>query len=289
MTIAIYGSRRQHDALQYIDEFLHIMQRRGNRIVMHRKLFGHLQEVMGTAVGALVTTVTDTPDFSADLAVSLGGDGTLLRTAAWVADKEIPIVGVNTGHLGYLTALTVESLPMLTELVAADALRLERRSMIMATTPGLPPHACPCALNEVAVAKVDSASMIEAAVAVDGAPLADYRADGLIVCTSTGSTAYNLSVGGPIVQPTVDVFVISPVAAHSLNMRPMVVGVNSVIDIATGGRAPHVRISLDGRSYLLDTGSTIRLGKAPYSTLILQQAAHTFADALRQKLHWAEK
>lgn len=289
MTIAIYGSRRQHDALPYIEEFLRTMHRRGAAIVMHRKLFGHLQEIMGTEVGALVTKVTDGPDFSADLAVSLGGDGTLLRTAAWVADKEIPIVGINTGHLGYLTALTVESLPMLTDLIDAGALRLERRSMIMASAPGLPPHACRCALNEIAISKVDSASMIEAAVAIDGAPLADYRADGLIVCTSTGSTAYNLSVGGPIVQPTVDVFVISPVAAHSLNMRPMVVCADSTIDITAGGRVPHVRISLDGRSYLLDSGTTVRLSRAPYSTIILQQATHSFADALRDKLHWAEK
>lgn len=289
MTIAIYGSRRQHDALPFIREFLHLMHDRKVAVVMHRKLFGHLQEIMGTSVGALVAKVTDSPDFGADLAVSLGGDGTLLRTAAWVADKEIPIVGVNTGHLGYLTALTGESLPMLTDLLAADALRVERRSLIMVSGGSLPAHACRYALNEIAISKVDNASMIEAAVAIDGAPLADYRADGLIVCTSTGSTAYNLSVGGPIVQPTVDVFVISPVAAHSLNMRPMVVNADSDITVTAGGRATHVRISLDGRSFLLDTGTTVTLRRAPYSTLILQQATHTFADALREKLHWGEK
>ncbi len=289
MTIAIYGSRRQHDALPYIREFLQLLHEQKMPVVMHRKLFGHLQEIMGTAVGALVTKVTDGTDFGADLVVSLGGDGTLLRTAAWVGDKEIPIVGVNTGHLGYLTALTVESLPMLTGLLVADALRVERRSLIMVSGAPLPAHACPCALNEIAISKVDTASMIEAQVAIDGAPLADYCADGLIVCTSTGSTAYNLSVGGPIVQPTVDVFVISPVAAHSLSMRPMVVNADSAIAITAGGRASHVRISLDGRSYLLDTGTTVRLCRAPYSTLILQQATHSFADALREKLHWAEK
>ena len=108
------------------------------------------------------------------------------------------------------------------------------------------------------------------------------------MATATGSTAYNLSVGGPIVQPTVDVNVVTPVAAHSLSMRPMVVSGSSVLSITAGGRASHVRLSLDGRSCLLDTGCRIEIARAPFDTLVLLDARRTFADILRDKLHWGE-
>lgn len=131
--------------------------------------------------------------------------------------------------------------------------------------------------------------MINAAVTVDGAPLADYRADGLIVCTSTGSTAYNLSIGGPIVQPTLDVIVLSPLAAHSLSMRPMVVDGRSSISIVPTGRSRHVRLAVDGRSALIDAGTEIRLTRAPFSVMVMQLSDLNFADILRHKLHWGEQ
>ena len=144
------------------------------------------------------------------------------------------------------------------------------------------------ALNEVAISKEESASMINAEVSLGETPLAEYRADGLIVCTSTGSTAYNLSVGGPIVEPTLDVCVISPVAAHSLSMRPLVVGLSQPVRIVPTGRARHIRLALDGRSVLVDAGTPVELSKAPFDVLVMQVADHTFADTLRKKLHWGE-
>lgn len=130
--------------------------------------------------------------------------------------------------------------------------------------------------------------MIEARVSVGNLPLAEYRADGLILSTPTGSTAYNLSVGGPIVQPTLDVCVISPVAAHSLSMRPLVIDGGAPVTIVPEGRARHVRIALDGRSTLLDVGSPVVLIRAPFKVLVMQAAGHTFADTIRRKLHWGE-
>ncbi len=195
-------------------------------------------------------------------------------------------MGVNTGHLGYLTSITVAELPRLLDYLASDHFRIERRGLIELASPALEPHFCPYALNEVAISKDESASMIWAEVMVDGVRLGAYRADGLLVCTSTGSTAYNLSAGGPIVQPTVNVHVISPVAAHSLAMRPLVVDGNAEIKILPTGRTPRVRLALDGRSTEIDMGTEIRLVKAPFSVLLLQPAAYTFADGLREKLHW---
>ncbi|MDE5683316.1 MAG: NAD(+)/NADH kinase [Muribaculaceae bacterium] len=285
MRIAIYGSRRQQEAAPTVARFLETLHSKGVETVMHRKLYRHLLEVIPESL-THVGTVTETPRFTADMAVSLGGDGTFLRTAMWVADKQIPIVGVNTGHLGYLTSLTIGQLPSLLDMVASDRFRIERRSLIHLDAPFLGEHFYPYALNEFALTREDTASMISARVSVDGVDLGDYRADGLLVCTSTGSTAYNLSVGGPIVQPTVDVHVIAPVAAHSLAMRPLVVDGAAEIAIVPSGRANRVRLALDGRSADVDMGTRICLSKAPFKVLVMQLADHTFADALREKLHW---
>lgn len=287
MKIAIYGSRRQYGAFAEVASFLQVLAGRGDDVIMHHKLYRHLQEEIPAALSG-VTCVGAGEAVDADLAVSLGGDGTFLRTAQWLGGRQIPVVGVNTGHLGYLAALSIDQLPQLPALIAGDYLRIERRSMLQVTAPSLPPEVGFFALNEVAISKEESASMINAEVSLGDMPLAEYRADGLIVCTSTGSTAYNLSVGGPIVEPTLDVCVISPVAAHSLSMRPLVVGLSQPITIVPTSRARHIRLALDGRSVLVDAGTPVVLSKAPFQMLVMQVADHTFANTLRQKLHWGE-
>lgn len=287
MRIAVYGSKRQESSAEQIRLFLENLRRRGATAVMHRKLYNHLYGFMPRTLAA-VGSVVDGNDFEADLAVSLGGDGTFLRTAMWVGDKEIPIVGVNTGHLGFLTAVPVGRLPQLLDELGGDAFRMESRGVLELCSPFIDPHSAPYALNEIAIAKVETSSMIKADVSIDGKPLAQYSADGLIVCTATGSTAYNLSVGGPIVQPTVDVCVLSPVAAHSLTMRPMVVDGRSAIRIVPSGRASHVRLSLDSRYYEIETGTPVEIRRAPFTVRVLQPADRSFADILRDKLHWGE-
>lgn len=288
MKIAIYGSRRQFSIVDIIERFLGILRNRGVEVMMHGKLYDHLHELIPAALDGLVAPVEGS-DFTADLALSLGGDGTFLRTAVWVGDKQIPIIGVNTGHLGYLSALSIHELPQLLDFIADDRLRIERRSMLCVTDPELPDGFSPVALNEVAIAKDQHASMINADVSVGYSPLAEYRADGLILCTSTGSTAYNLSVGGPIVDPTLDVWVLSPVAAHSLAMRPLVIGSDQPVTIVPTGRASRVRLALDGRSLDLPMGTPVTICKAPYKVMVMQLAGHTFADTLRTKLHWGEQ
>lgn len=286
-TIAIFGSRRQQPYIGLIDEFLDELRAKGVDIVMHGKLYDHLADISPASTRRVLRCAPGDA-VEAAVAVSLGGDGTFLRTAMWVGEQGIPIVGVNTGHLGYLAALPVELLPQLPRLIASDAFVVEYRTMISVDSPSLPPSVGRYALNEVCIAKEESASMIYASVSLDGEPLADYKADGLLVATSTGSTAYNLSVGGPIVQPTVPVWVISPVAAHSLAMRPMVVSSSAHISIVPGGRTAHVRLALDGRSHTVDTGTEICLSEAPFKLAVLQLKDHSFAQTLRHKLHWAE-
>ena len=283
MKLAVYGSRHQEEYIPQIAAFLAELAQRGDSVVMHSKLYQYLLHAVPAAL-ACVTRVTDGPDFEADFAVSLGGDGTFLRTAAWVADKEIPVTGVNTGHLGFLASEGVERLSGLPGRLAAGDYDLDRRSLIEVHADGF--KGWPYVLNEVTITKSESSSMIHVRARIDGVELADYRADGLIVATPTGSTAYNLSVGGPIVQPSAPVFVLSPIAAHSLSMRPLVVSDRSCLDFVCEGRAPRYRLTVDGRASVLELDTPVSLRRAPFCVVAVQMRDHNFADTLRNKLQW---
>lgn len=294
MKIAIYGSRRQHGSLAQVRAFFEDARRRGAELVVHRKLYTHLMEEMPEFMAGVRCETVEAlePEQTADYAVSLGGDGTFLRTAAWIGARRIPIIGVNTGHLGYLAALDIADLPLLPEALekASVLFRVESRSLIEVDCEAVRrKNVWPYALNEVALTKEESASMIVAETWLGDEPLAEYRADGLLVSTPTGSTAYNLSVGGPLVEPELDVHIISPIAAHSLAMRPLVVGSGNPLRIVPGGRAPFVRLSLDGRSVAVAKGEEIVLRRAAFPTLVMQLRTRSFTDTLRNKLHWGDE
>lgn len=283
MRIAVYGSRRQDNYLPEIEAFMKRLAQMGVELVMHPKLYKYLQAVMLPALAA-VRRVTDSSDFTADAAVSIGGDGTFLRTAMWVSRSDIPILGVNTGHLGYMTALSVDRLSEVPELIMSGTLSYERRGLIEVVSPEI--KTWPFALNEVTISKDDSASMIDAMTYLDGIHLADYCADGLIIATPTGSTAYNLSVGGPVIQPQTRVWVISPIAAHTLTMRPLVISDSSSLSILPQARAEHFRLTLDGRSVSLPVGTEIHLRRADFDVKVLHLPGSSFIETLRNKLHW---
>lgn len=283
MKLAIYGSKRQNDYLDLLEKFFNSIAERGDSVVMHAKLYNYLLHLIPRALKC-VTRVCDSCDFTADIAISFGGDGSFLRTAAWVADKEIPIIGVNTGNLGFLTAMDITELDSLPGLLAAGDYRIVPLSLLEVVTPSL--SGWPYALNEITVTKSESSSIIEIDVRVDGYSLARYRADGLIVATPTGSTAYNLSVGGPIVAPTAPVVVLSPIAAHSLSMRPLVLDDNAVLDMKCEGRNPRYRLSLDGRATVLDISEPVRLRRAPFVIKSVHFAGRDFPSTLREKLSW---
>ncbi len=286
MTIAIYGSRQQEPYAAEIGGFLKDLAARGIDVVMHRKVYSVLSRLAPGALAA-VRRVVDDGEFQADMAMSFGGDGTFLRTAMWVGTKELPILGVNTGHLGYLSGASIGELPdILPELLSGD-FDIERRSQIEVSVNGEKnAPEWPFALNEVTFTKDDATSIITADTRINGRDLASYRADGLIVATPTGSTAYNLSVGGPVVQPVAPVWVISPIAAHSLGLRPLVVADDTELEVTVSARSQSFRLSLDGRYCMLPTGSSVRLRRAPFVTRIIMRRTHAFPAALREKLNW---
>ncbi|MCC8176029.1 MAG: NAD kinase [Bacteroidales bacterium] len=285
MRIAIYGNSYQDQHLVELARFLQELAGLNVWVEMEASFFNYLCRALGEP--PIVNDVIHGHDFSAALALSVGGDGTFLRTAGWVADKGIPILGINTGHLGYLAAVPVENALDMVKEVIDDRCRIESRSLLAVEIPGRAIDTWPYALNEVAILKDDTASMITVDAHIDQHPLATYMADGLIVSTPTGSTGYNLSVGGPIIEPTATNWVISPIAAHSLTMRPLVVNNQSVIELRTEARASQsYRVSLDGRSLTLPTGTPLRLSLAPFSIRVVQPHDHYFTSTLRKKLYW---
>lgn len=288
MKVAIYGSRHQNSYVEEIAGLVIRLIENGDTMVMHRKIYDYLVSNLGDNFvrATAAVAVTSEPGFTADVALSIGGDGTFLRTAQWVADSEIPIIGVNTGHLGFLAPFTIaEAAKAIIDnrLVSYD---IVSRSLLRVDLMGGSLDTWPYAINEVAILKKDTASMISVDACIDRAPLADYLCDGLIVSTPTGSTGYNLSVGGPIVQPRSPSFILSPIAAHSLSMRPLVVDDSSLLVLKVSSRTPSFRISLDGRSVTLPCGTDIYLSRAPFVVKTVCVPGHNFFDTLRRKLLW---
>ncbi|MDE6332713.1 MAG: NAD(+)/NADH kinase [Muribaculaceae bacterium] len=283
MKIAIYGSRHQEACLDILEMFLRQLSDEGVEVVMHPKIYKYLMHCMPAAMKA-VRRVCENLECGADLVLSIGGDGTFLRTVQWADGRPLPILGVNTGHLGFLTAIGADELPTLLDSYRCGEFVREDRSLLQVEGPDLP--FARYALNEITVAKDANASMIQADTYVDGHHLCRYRADGLIVATPTGSTAYAMSVGGPVIAPDTPAFVIAPIAAHSLSMRPLVVGDSSCVEIEVQGRADRFRLSVDGRSVSLAMGTRISVSKAPRTVAVLRHCSRGFAEVLNSKLGW---
>ena len=221
-----------------------------------------------------------------DMLLSVGGDGTFLSASELVADRDVAVVGVNLGRMGFLSENSPEELAQ--PLLSGDY-TVENRTMLEVIPSGdveLPDECCH-ALNEMAVHR-NGPSMLEVEVCVDGIRLPTYRADGLIISTSSGSTAYSLSVGGPIVLPEAKVLIISPIAPHNLNMRPLVVPDAARIDLRMCSRDKDFVFSADNRSAVLEEGASLSIAVAQFSLKRVRLNRSNFINALTQKLFWGE-
>lgn len=286
-TISIFGSRHQEPFLPQIAQLLESLHMCEFQTAIHPRLYAYLLDRIGRIPDSCHKS--DLPAPGSEAVLSIGGDGTFLRTAQWVAERQIPILGINTGHLGFLSMCDIEEPDSIAQALHERSLIVEKRSLLSVDTPLMPADFRPFALNEVAILKQDTASMITVQTKIDNSYLTDYLADGLIISTPTGSTGYNLSVGGPILRPTLDNWVLSPVAPHSLTMRPLVVNSDAIIQARTISRADTYRVSLDGRSFSLPCGSVITIRKADFSVLVMRRPDDNFAGTLRNKLLWGAR
>lgn len=222
-----------------------------------------------------------------DMVLSIGGDGTFLRAASIVGDTGIPILGINAGHLGFLADVPASDIiPALSSILQDHQFTVEHRSVLQLEIPDCQQRFQPYALNEVAVLKRDQSSMVSVSVWVDGLFLNQYDADGLVIATPTGSTAYAMSAGGPILEPQSASWVVVPIAPHTLTTRPLVIRDNCVIDIEVQSRNNIFLVSTDGQPVHLTTQSRLRLTKAQHEIGVVRRPDHSFYDTLRNKLMW---
>ena len=284
LRFAIFGNTYQPKKSVSIQKILACLSQRKAEVFVEREFYGFLTDGQQFPVDGV--RVFDGTDFSADFAISMGGDGTFLRTASMVGAKEIPILGVNTGRLGFLADVNAQDIEQTIQALYADDYSIESRAAIFVETDNHSLQGYDCALNDVAILKRDSASMITIHASINGEYLTTYQADGLVLSTPTGSTAYSLSVGGPIIVPGTHVFSLTAVAPHSLNVRPIVVSADSVIDLSIETRTHHFLVALDGRSEKLPDTTRLTLRKAPYRVQVVKRSGTKYFHTLREKMMW---
>jgi len=236
MRVVIFGNIYRPVIINSIKVLFDFFSEKQVTLMLDRDLYDFLLQVGGYSLENVEKIEND--DFKADVAFSIGGDGTFLNTAARIGEKGIPVIGVNTGRLGFLTDVSNDEIFDALEALMAGKYRIEERTLLQVETSDGTPLQYPYALNEVSVLKQDSSSMISINASVNGELIHTYQADGLLVSTPTGSTAYSMSVGGPIVVPQAQNFILSPVASHSLNVRPLISPDNWSIDLEVHSRTP---------------------------------------------------
>lgn len=284
LRFAIFGKIHQTRRLVSIQKLLVCLGSQGAEVLMERKFHNFLTVAQQIPIEGV--TLFDGSDFDADFVISMGGDGTFLRAASLVGDKQIPILGINTGRLGFLADVDGQEVEHTIQALYQGDYAIDTRAVLRLKTDGQPLKGYPCALNDIAILKRDNASMISIHTTVNGDYLTTYQADGLIVSTPTGSTAYSLSNGGPIIAPGTHVFSLTAVAAHSLNVRPIVLAEDSEIQLTVESRTHNYLVALDGRSEPLSDSTRLTLSRAPYRVKVIKRAGTKYFHTLRQKMMW---
>lgn len=280
MTIVIFGNSNKRQTLQAVDHILWFMRRNEVRVLLSNELRNEMN--LREEYQAYHPEKAEEIDF----ALSVGGDGTFLTTAMEVAEQNIPILGVNCGHLGFLADVKTDDLDNIMRKLVANDYTIEQRTMLQVSARGSRSLLHPLALNEVAILKQELSSMITIETELNGEPIHNYRCDGLVISTPTGSTAYNLSAGGPISVPQAKVVLLSPIASHSLTARPMVIPDDWKLDLRIHSRSGSYLISIDGRSQRLSEDVTLHIEKSSHTVKLVQIGGHTFIQSLKTKLNW---
>lgn len=283
MRIAIFSTSYRQEIDAPLHQTIDFLVKHGVDVLIEREFY---DEIVSKCGYINTCSPIDTPLLSADLAISIGGDGTFLTTAAAIGDKDIPILGINTGRLGFLADVASEEIELALHEILNGHYHIEERSVLQGTTSNQSGYGFPFALNEIAVLKQDLSSMIRIHTYINKEYIGSYQADGLIIATPTGSTAYAMSVGGPIMVPQAQNLIIAPVASHSLNVRPLIIPDSWEIDLEVESRSNSYLVSLDGRSQVMHEETKLHVSKAKYTIKIVKPKQHSFFATLKNKLMW---
>lgn len=286
MNVAIYAQKINKQDAQYFEDLLKIIADFGWKPILEKDF--KTQLVKKTGLGKDCKTFNSHQDFKTgiDCAFSVGGDGTFIKTVSYIRNSGVPILGINTGRLGFLANINRDQIHSTLDLVREKKFVYQERSLLRVETEDDLFGEDNIALNEVTLHKKDTASMITVHAALDGAYLNSYWADGLIVATPTGSTAYSLSCGGPIITPGCLVHILTPIAAHNLNVRPMVVPDHLPIKLKIEGRQRKYLISLDSKTKPIAEGAEIMIHKAEFMINVMKFEENSFLDTIRNKMLW---
>jgi len=286
MKIAIYGRVIRPDTAPYIRQLLDLLQVRQHEILLCQSYLPELAEYGLDNVAHQVLPDAYGISNQADFLISMGGDGTILDAATIVRDSGVPILGINIGRLGFLSTIGKERLDTAIDALERGTFVADRRTLLhLDTNPGPLFGEVSFALNEFTILKKDSSSMITVHVYINGEFMSSYWADGLIVATPTGSTGYSLSCGGPIVFPTANNLVITPVAPHNLNIRPIVVPDDAVISFEVEGRSTEYLLTLDSRQVAVQSGTQVAVRKESFGVSLIRLDDMNFLTTLRNKLN----
>lgn len=287
MKIAIFGKTISRDKKNHIQDFFNRLHFHKHDLYIYEDFAVFLRDDLKIDLGSFIS-FSDYKGLTSDIRFlfSLGGDGTFLETVNLVRDSGIPVIGINTGRLGFLASISLENLIESVDAVFNAEYSIEERTMIRLSIIGEGSFEKEyVALNEISVHKKDM-GMITINVELDNEYLNSYWADGLIIATPTGSTAYSMSVGGPIILPETSSFIISPVSPHNLSMRPIVIPDTKVIKLQVDSRSGEFLVSMDSRFLNVTNDHILSIDKAPYKLKLLRIDSGSFYSTLRNKLMW---
>lgn len=287
MKIAIYGpefNERSQSAIVQLSEHL---SKKSARVFVEENFYQSILELSTIEIDSYGFETFKTLDSTFDLLISIGGDGTILRAITHVKDLDIPIVGINTGRLGFLATIKRDDVVGALDQIFEGKYRISKRTVLCVHTDREEVNFdLDFALNEITVSRKNTTSMISIETWLDDEYLTSYWADGLIISTPTGSTGYSLSCGGPVIMPESDSLVLTPIAPHNLNARPLVISAQREIRLKVSGRENEYLVSLDSRINSLKSTIGITIKKAPYAIKMIELQDGTFIETLRKKLLW---
>lgn len=286
MNIAIYGRPVNLYQVELAESVIRLLSQSGHKVMIHAPYYHFLKQHLPLDPELQLYTRNEELVDNIDFVFSIGGDGTLLDTVALVKDSKIPIVGFNAGRLGFLSSVSRENIEDAIDSLSKGHFSLDTRTLLRVESnyPIFEGHNI--ALNEFTIHKKETSSMITIHTYLNGEYLNSYWADGIMISTPTGSTGYSLSCGGPIIVPQSESFVITPIAPHNLNVRPIVVADKNVISLEVEGRSQHFMATLDSRSVTIDSSHQLAVRKESYSINLVRLSNENFLNTLRKKLNW---
>ncbi len=284
MKVAIYGKSSEKDISEAVVKLINTLKSYNCELIVDHDYWQQLKSMVDIDEFPLFLSKEELKNV--DILISIGGDGTFLNTIHLVQDWDIKILGINAGRLGFLSSTSIDQIDLVAQSLIEDNYIIEKRSLLEFIDDHQLFGNDNYALNEISVLKKDTSSMITVEVFIDDIHLNTYWTDGLIISTSTGSTAYSLSCGGPIIMPGSGNFVITPIAPHNLNVRPIVIDDESELKLTINGRSEQHLIALDSRSKEIENLQTIRIKKAKHHVQVIQFENNSFITSLKNKLNW---